>query len=164
MIERLLEKLEGNWGVCKVTVCRPGHDHRCPHGKSESCGVCSENLDSFIAETDENVLRTQGKDTMRYYAAGAEKVVWVRAQREYLKQGVQKALDLLAENAGIIFEGNNALTVMEPDLAVMVHGNPIRYKASARPVLHKIDIQGEASDPILLEQILSRVLQVKNHI
>jgi len=154
LVERLLGRLDGPWGVCKVTVCRPEEDHRCPKGKDDTCGVCSEELDSFVAETDETVLRQQGKDTRRYYDAGAAEVIWVRSRMECLAEAVQTARKMMDRHDGIIFEGNHALSVLEPDLAVMAVGSPPKYKASARKVLDKIDFSGEASDPVLLERIL----------
>lgn len=156
-IERLLEHLEGAWGVCKVTVCSPGGKHRCPRGKDDTCGVCSEDLDSYITETNRKVLRQEGKDTGRYYDAGAREVIWVRTRPEFLKEGVTAAVEMLKSTKGIIFEGNHALAVLDPDLAVMALGNPVRYKASARAVLDRIDVSGGASDPKLLAAVLDRI-------
>lgn len=157
LIERLLEVLPGKWGVCKVTMCSPVRKHRCPHGKDDTCGICNEDLSSFIAETNSSVLKQQGKDTWRYYEAGAERVVWVRSRQEALRDGIDAALKELSGLTGILFEGNHALQAIDPDIAVMAVGNPVKYKASAKPILHKIDIRGEASDPELLREILGRL-------
>lgn len=159
LIETLLKKLSGKWGVCKVTLCRPERKHRCPHGKEESCGICSEDLSSFIAETNSAVLRQEGKDTWRYYEAGAAQVVWVRSRPEALQEGVEAAVKKLTGLTGIIFEGNNALTVLEPDVSVMVLGSPVKYKASAKKILSKIGLSGEASDPELQKAIVEAVTE-----
>jgi len=161
LIEHLLRELRGSWGVCKVTVCRSDEPHRCPHGKDDSCGVCNEDLETFIAETSEETLREPGKDTWRYYEAGADNVVWLRTRPEYLAMGIHEALKLLDGGDGIIFEGNNVLLALDPDLAVMAVGNPVRYKASAKKILDKIDISGEASDPVLIDKIVSAVYAPK---
>ena len=157
LIEKMLQSLSGTWGVCKVTICSPGRRHRCPHGKDETCGICNENLSTFVAETNKSVLRQTGKDTWRYYEAGAERVVWVRSREEALGEGINAALDQMQDLTGIIFEGNHALTVLEPDIAVMVLSTPLRYKASAKNIRKKIGISGEASDPELLQRILRTV-------
>jgi hypothetical protein len=163
LIEHLLRKLPGTWGVCKVTICAPGRKHRCPHGKEESCGICSEDLQSFVAETADAVLKAEGKDTRRYYDAGADRVVWVRSREEALREGVEAALRSLSGERGIIFEGNHALEVLDADVAVMVSGRPARYKASAKKILHKIDIHGEASDPKLIARIVRTVEEKENN-
>lgn len=163
LIEHLLTELPGKWGVCKVTICAPGRKHRCPHGKEESCGVCTEDLQSFVAETADAVLKAEGKDTRRYYDAGADRVVWVRSREEALKEGVETAIAALSGERGILFEGNHALEVLDADVAVMVFGRPVRYKASAKKILHKIDIRGEASDPKLIARIVRIAEEKANH-
>lgn len=157
LIEDLLPKLPGSWGVCKVTLCRIEENHRCPHGKDTTCGVCNEDLDDFIIEEAEKVLETEGKDTWRYKQAGAERVLWVRARPAYVETAVSKAVEKLSGLNGILFEGNNALAVLEPDLAVMVLGKPVKYKASAKKILDRVQLTGQAGDSVFQQEIISRI-------
>jgi hypothetical protein len=150
--ERLLSRLPG-WAACKVTVCAEGKDHRCPRGKND-CGVCASLEGNYLIEERDAVIRQEGKDTFRYSQAGASKVIWVKTRYEYLKESVERAQRKLASVPGIVFEGNHALEVIEPDVAVMLLSDPPRYKASATSVLHKIMLTGEASDSTLLEKTL----------
>lgn len=160
LIENLLPKLPGSWGVCKVTLCRIEENHRCPHGKDTTCGICNEDLDDFIIEESRQVLETEGKDTWRYKQAGAARVLWVRTRPEYLHDAVSKAVDRLSDLDGVVFEGNNALAVLEPDLAVMALGVPagsrVKYKASAKKILDRVELSGDAGDPVFQQEIISR--------
>lgn len=171
LIQNLLKRLTAQndgigWGVCKVTICRPEENHRCPKGKEETCGVCSEDLKSYFLETDETVLRQEGKDTRRYFDFGANSVIWVRTRLESLQEGVEAALDRfsgLSGTQGVIFEGNHALGVLKPDLAVMAVGPSVRYKASAKKIVDKIDLFGEASDPSFLDEVMEQIQGVLHH-
>jgi molybdopterin-guanine dinucleotide biosynthesis protein len=160
LIEDLLPKLPGSWGVCKVSLCRVEENHRCPHGKDTTCGVCNEDLDDYIIEESRQVLETEGKDTWRYKQAGAARVLWVRTRPEYLHDAVSKAVDRLSDLEGVVFEGNNALAVLEPDLAVMALGVPagsrVKYKASAKKILDRVELSGDAGDPVFQQEIISR--------
>jgi molybdopterin-guanine dinucleotide biosynthesis protein len=161
LVERLLSRLEG-WAACKVTVCSPDGDHRCPRG-NDACGVCTSLDEDYLLEETPTVIEEEGKDTWRYRTAGAAKVIWVKTKPDFLRTAVEEALEKLSGYPGVIVEGNHALQVLDPDAAVMVlsgkfgkSGKP-SYKPSAKAVLNKIDLTGEASDPALLEQILEQV-------
>ena len=160
LIEDLLPKLPGSWGVCKVSLCRVEENHRCPHGKDTTCGVCNEDLDDYIIEESRQVLETEGKDTWRYKQAGAARVLWVRTRPEYLHDAVSKAVDRLSDLEGVVFEGNNALAVLEPDLAVMALGVPagsrVKYKASAKKILDRVELSGDPVHPVFQQEIVSR--------
>ena len=140
LIEELLRRLEGGWAVCKVTVCHDHPEHACPHGKLEVCGVCIEEVDGFFIEENDSVLKREGKDTWRYYQAGAEAVRWIRAEEHHVAAAVHRVIDQLDEYSGILFEGNRALSVLKPDLGVMVTGKPPLYKKSAREILSRADM------------------------
>lgn len=163
LAERLLSRLEG-WAACKVTVCSPDGDHRCPRG-NDACGVCTSLDEDFLLEETPAVIEEEGKDTWRYRQAGAAKVIWVKTKPDFLRTAVSEALDRLSGFPGVVVEGNHALQVLDPDVAVMVlsgrEGKP-NYKPSAKAVLDKIDLFGEASDSALLERILERVYTRQN--
>lgn len=103
------------------------------------------------------MLEETGKDTRRYLESGADRVIWVKTRGEFLRQAVSEAADRFSDLRGVIFEGNNALSVLEPDLGVMVLGDPVRYKPSARAILDKIDLTGSSGDAELLERIAGAV-------
>lgn len=159
LIERLLEKFGGGWGVCKVTICHEKGTHTCPRGREEHCGVCSSlrPQDDYLLVEDAAVLREEGKDTRRYLEAGADTVIWVKTREEYLERAVAEAAGRLADCRGVLFEGNHALAVLEPFLSVMVLGDPVRYKPSARAILDKIDMTGNSGDKELIERIAAAV-------
>ena len=159
LIERILERLGGGWGVCKVTICHEKGTHTCPRGREKHCGVCSslEPEDDYLLVGDPAVLEEEGKDTRRYLDAGAERVIWVKTRAEYLKRAVTEAALSFSDLRGVIFEGNHALSVLEPDLGVMVVGDPVRYKPSARAVLDRIDLTGSSGDTKLLESIAAAI-------
>lgn len=153
--ERLLARLPG-WAACKVTVCAAGKEHRCPRGK-EDCGVCASLEGNYILEQSEAVIREKGKDTYRYGEAGASQVIWVKTRKEYLRESVETAKEKLSSAPGIVFEGNHALAVLDPDVSVMLLSDPPRYKASAKAILQKVVLRGRADDPALLDRALERL-------
>ena len=55
LVEKLLTELN-NWAACKVTACIGGKDHRCPRGKSDTCGVCSSLDTGYIIEDGESII------------------------------------------------------------------------------------------------------------
>jgi molybdopterin-guanine dinucleotide biosynthesis protein len=161
LAERLLSHLDG-WAACKVTVCSPDGNHRCPRG-NDACGVCTSLDEDYLLEEVPAVIEEEGKDTWRYRRAGAARVIWIKTKPDFLRTAVFQALERLSGFQGVVVEGNHALQVLDPDVAVMVlsgkvgkSGKP-NYKPSAKAVLDKIDLSGEASDPDLLERILEQI-------
>jgi molybdopterin-guanine dinucleotide biosynthesis protein len=155
LAERLLSYLHG-WAACKVTVCTEGTSHKCPRGKVD-CGVCTSLEGDYELIENTEILEQWGKDTWRYHQAGAEKVIWVKTKAAFLEQSVNQAITKLREYNGIVFEGNHALEVLDPDIAVLLVSDPPRYKASAKKILHKVDVQGTINDPDLVPSILQAV-------
>ena len=155
LIERILERFGPGWGVCKVTICHEKGTHTCPRGREEHCGVCSSLSpeDDYLLLEDPAVIGEEGKDTHRYLDAGAARVIWIKTRGEYLARAVSEAAGRFSDLRGVIFEGNHALSVLEPDLGVMVLGDPVRYKPSARAVLDKVDLKGTSGDRELLDGI-----------
>lgn len=103
---------------------------------------------------------TKDKDTGRLRAAGALRVLWVRTRPEWLADSVAAALSMLGDTAGIVFEGNHVLGVLDPDIAVMVLSADGRMKKSARDVRDKVDLFASgAGDGEAVERVLRAVAQ-----
>jgi len=136
---KLLSQLD-NWAACKVTACIGGKDHRCPRGKSDTCGVCSSLETDYVIEDGEDIINVPGTDTGRLSRAGAKKVLWVKATPAFVQIAVSDVLKRVQGFDGIIFEGNHALKHLVPDLSIMVLSKKDRYKKSAKDIIDKIDL------------------------
>ncbi|MGH9841189.1 MAG: hypothetical protein ACREEM_20745 [Blastocatellia bacterium] len=76
-----------------------------------------------------------GKDTGRYWDAGASNVHWVIATDSQVEQGIRQALARV-KSAGVLIEGTSLLKYIQPDFAVMAAGGEQKQiKPSARRAL-----------------------------
>lgn len=124
-----------DWSALKVTVKK---ESGCPRDKG--CSVCSELKDEFDIVTKENVIRQKGTDTARLKKAGANRVVWLRANLGGLERGLRKSFDLLKKTPGIVIEGNSVLKFIKPDLAIFIKDKIGKVSSSAKRALNKADI------------------------
>jgi len=85
--------------------------------------------------TDEHILREKGKDTARYYDAGAAEVMWVQATQNNMAETVELARDRLEHLPGIVVEGNSAIEVLNPDIVIFIFDETLRLKPGAERVL-----------------------------
>jgi len=93
---------------------------------------------------DEPVVRSgreqtydPGKDTGRYWDAGAKDVHWMIATEHQVEKGINQALECV-RSEGVIIEGNSFTQFVDVDYFIMVaRGNDIRIKGSARRALTK---------------------------
>ncbi|OGX41028.1 MAG: hypothetical protein A2984_03740 [Omnitrophica WOR_2 bacterium RIFCSPLOWO2_01_FULL_41_12] len=90
--------------------------------------------------SDENIIEEKDKDTQRFKASGAKKVLWLKAKPEGLKQGLKKAIAKFKGAKGLIIEGNSALRYIEPDLAIFLKRKNSLLKDSAWPAIKKADL------------------------
>lgn len=60
------------------------------------------------------------KDTARYHAAGATKVLWMQSPRDDLQVLLDHALQQLAECDVIIVEGNSPIEFLRPDAVICI--------------------------------------------
>lgn len=128
---RLLEQLPG-WEAIKVTK---GHYRSCgkdPH----ACCVSHLLSDAPLVVSGREKTYAPGKDTGRYWDAGAANVHWVVATKERVADGVRDALARVApESPGVVIEGTGFLKSIAADYVVMVAGADGReLKASAAAV------------------------------
>jgi molybdopterin-guanine dinucleotide biosynthesis protein len=130
----LLERLPG-WEAIKLTR---GHYRSC--GKDPQ-GCCVSDLirDEPLVRSGRDENYEAGKDTGRFWDAGAANVHWVIAGEDQVEAGIRQAL-LLVKSAGVIVEGNSFLDFVEADFAIMcARAGENRLKTSARRTLAKAD-------------------------
>lgn len=78
-----------------------------------------------------------GKDTGRYWDAGASNVHWVIATDAQVEMGVRQALARV-QTGRVLIEGTSLLQFIQPDLALLAGATePSKIKASARQALRE---------------------------
>jgi molybdopterin-guanine dinucleotide biosynthesis protein len=152
---KLLNMLSG-WEAIKVTR---GHYRSC--GKDPNACCVSPLLGaqplvlSAPAETCE-----PGKDTARFWDAGAAMVHWVVAGDDQVADGINIALARV-KREGVIVEGASFLNHIDADYSIMVASPPIRdIKSSAVRVMQKMDsiyVNRSAPDGSLIEEMRERL-------
>jgi molybdopterin-guanine dinucleotide biosynthesis protein len=121
------------WEAIKLTR---GHYRSCgkdPHACCVSPLLGAEPLvRSGRAET-----YVAGKDTGRYWEAGASNVHWVIATNEQVEAGVRQALARV-QTGRVLIEGTSLLRFIQPDFALLMGElEPSKIKASARQALRE---------------------------
>lgn len=135
LVCELLRMLSG-WEAIKLTR---GHYRSCGR---DPAGCCVSDL-----LREEPVIRSGresnyqiGKDTGRFWDAGASNVHWVIAKDDQVESGISEALSRVT-SVGVIIEGNSFLDYVKPDLAVMcARSDGGKVKPSARRTLLKTDV------------------------
>jgi molybdopterin-guanine dinucleotide biosynthesis protein len=131
----LLRRLPG-WEAIKVTR---GHYRSC--GKEpEFCCVSDLLRDEPVIRSGREANYEAGKDTGRFWDAGAVNVQWVIVKDNQVEQGICEALARVKSGA-VLIEGNSFLEYVRPDLAVMcARSDGGTIKASARTALERSDV------------------------
>lgn len=128
-------------GICalKITV---RHEGQCPKHRDDSCDGCTYEENSlFRIITNPATLTEPGKDTARYIAAGAPRVVWLQTNSECAREGIRRALKHFDSEATVLVEGNRFLAIREADMAIMVISPGLeKIKRTATEILGKIDL------------------------
>jgi molybdopterin-guanine dinucleotide biosynthesis protein len=128
----LLRALPG-WEAIKMTR---GHYRSCgkdPH----ACCVSHLLADEPVILSGRAETYAPGKDTGRYWDAGASNVHWVIVTDGQVERGIRAALERV-EAPGVLVEGNSFLQFVDVAFAVMVaRADGARIKASARRALRK---------------------------
>jgi hypothetical protein len=126
----LLRALPG-WEAIKVTR---GHYRSCgrdPHTCCVSDLLGSEPV--IRSGRDQNYAL--GKDTGRYWDAGAANVHWVIVTDEQVERGIKEAVERVTA-PGVFIEGNSILEFLKADLVLMVsRASGGKIKGSARKAL-----------------------------
>jgi molybdopterin-guanine dinucleotide biosynthesis protein len=129
--------------LCELLRTLPGWEAiKCTRGHFRSCGKDPEACCVSHLLGDEPLIRSgrqetyaPGKDTGRYWDAGAENVHWLIATDSQVERGIQLALERV--NApGVLIEGNSFLKFVDVDFAIMVaRADGGKLKPSARRAL-----------------------------
>jgi hypothetical protein len=110
----LLQALPG-WEAIKMTR---GHYRSCgkdPH----ACCVSHLLADEPLVRSGFLQTYASGKDTGRYWDAGASNVHWVVVTDDQVERGIGMALDRV-KAPGVLIEGNSFLRYIDVDYAVLV--------------------------------------------
>jgi len=131
----LLRELPG-WEAIKLTR---GHYRSC--GK-DPAGCCVSDLlrDVPVIRSGRKANYEFGKDTARFWDAGASNVHWVIARDDQVEQGIEEALSRV-EADGVVIEGNSFLEYVVPDFTIMcARADGGTIKTTARQALAKSDV------------------------
>jgi molybdopterin-guanine dinucleotide biosynthesis protein len=130
----LLRALPG-WEAIKLTR---GHYRSCGRDP-ESCCVSDLLGDEAVIRSGRKQNYEAGKDTGRFWDAGAANVHWVIATDAQVESGINQAIERVAAE-GVIVEGNSFLEYVVPDIAVMcARAEGGKLKGSARAALPGTD-------------------------
>lgn len=129
---QLLREFPG-WEAIKTTR---GHYRSC--GKDpRACCVSHLLSNEPLVRSGRAETYEAGKDTGRYWEAGAANVHWLIATDAQLEKGIREALGRVRA-PGVFVEGNTFSEFVHTDYFVMVrHGGSDRIKSSARRALTK---------------------------
>jgi molybdopterin-guanine dinucleotide biosynthesis protein len=131
--------------VCELLRALPGWEAiKLTRGHYRSCGkdphaCCVSHLlgDEPLVRSGRRETYTPGKDTGRYWDAGASNVHWVIVTDAQVEQGLRLALERV-DAPGVLIEGNSFLESVEVDFALMVaRAAGGKIKPSARRALRK---------------------------
>ena len=131
----LLRQLPG-WEAIKLTR---GHYRSCGR---DPAGCCVSDLirDEPVIRSGREGNYAPGKDTGRFWDAGATNVHWVIVTDGQVEQGINEALARVKAD-GVVIEGNSFLEYVTVDLAVMcARAEGGKVKPSARHALRKTDL------------------------
>ncbi|HEX8845774.1 MAG TPA: hypothetical protein VF791_14070 [Pyrinomonadaceae bacterium] len=121
------------WEAIKITR---GHYRSC--GKDpEACCVSHLLSAEPVIRSGRAQTYAPGKDTGRYWDAGAANVHWLIVTTEQVERGIKLALNRV-QGAGVFVEGTSFLKYLDTDFALMVtRSGGGKIKPSARQVLAK---------------------------
>lgn len=119
------------WEAIKVTR---GHYRSCgrdPH----ACCVSDLLSDEPVIRSGRDQNYALGKDTGRFWDAGAANVHWVIVTDEQVERGIRQAVERVIAT-GVFIEGNSILDFIKADLVLMVsRASGGKIKGSARQAL-----------------------------
>ncbi len=123
--------LEQRWEAIKLTR---GHYRSC--GKDlQACCVSDLLRTEAVIRSGRAETYALGKDTGRYWDAGATNVHWVIATDDQVESGINAALARVTA-PGVLLEGTSLLNFLRPDFALLVvGGDSDKLKPSARRAL-----------------------------
>lgn len=132
--------------MCHLLRAFPGWEAiKTTRGHYRSCGkyplVCcvSELLgDQAVIHSGQDSNYIAGKDTGRYWEAGAANVHWLIATDAQVSDGIKSALELV-KAPGVFIEGNSFTKDVRPDFFIMVVRPDLqKTKVTAKRALDKV--------------------------
>ena len=140
--------------VCELLRAFPGWEAiKTTRGHYRSCGkdphaCCVSHLlgEEPLVRSGRKETYEPGKDTGRYWDAGAADVHWVIATDAQIEKGIQHALDRVT-SAGVFVEGNSFAEFVETDCFFMLTGSDeTKIKKTAKKII-------EMATPIYVRDI-----------
>lgn len=148
------------WEAIKTTR---GHYRSC--GKDpQACCVSHLLEDEPVIRSGRELTYTPGKDTGRYWDAGAANVHWVIATDSQVAGGIEQALGRV-KASGVFVEGNSFTEFVVPDFFIMVaRPDDLKIKPTARRALNRVSAvylsgeteSGGACDSELVSEFLRK--------
>jgi hypothetical protein len=118
--------------------------------------------DEAIVLSDRRQTYIAGKDTGRYWDAGAGMVHWVIGTDEQIEAGIKTALSRV-KSAGVFVEGGSFLKYIKADYSVMVTSPTAKdIKSSAVRVMPRMNamvINRTEPDDVVILEIQSRLMK-----
>jgi molybdopterin-guanine dinucleotide biosynthesis protein len=134
--------------LCDLLAAFPGWEAiKTTRGHYRSCGkdphaCCVSHLLSTepVVRSGREATYTPGKDTGRYWEAGAANVHWLIATDDQVEAGIRQSLARV-KSEGVFVEGNSFAQFVDVDFFVMVRrSNDAKIKKSARRMLDEADV------------------------
>ncbi len=131
--------------MCELLRAFPGWEAiKTTRGHYRSCGKDPESCCVSHLLGDEPLIRSgradtyeMGKDTGRYWDAGATNVHWLIATEQQIDKGIHEALKRV-RSVGVFIEGNSFTDFIDPDFFVMMkRSNNEVIKKSAKRAMRK---------------------------
>jgi molybdopterin-guanine dinucleotide biosynthesis protein len=145
----------GGWEAIKMTR---GHYRSCGRDPHACCVSHLLGAEPRVLSGREATY-AEGKDTGRFWDAGASNVHWVVATDAQVGRGFGAALARVRAR-GVVAEGNSFLDHVRPDYTIMVaRPDSLKIKPTARRALSQtsalyVSQDVDAPDPALLESFL----------
>jgi hypothetical protein len=151
--------------LCELLRAFPGSEAiKTTRGHYRSCGkdphaCCVSHLlgEEPLVRSGREETYESGKDTGRYWDAGAANVHWVIATDEQLGNGIQQAITRVNSPA-VFVEGNSFAEFVQTDCMLMVRlADDAKIKKSARKII-------ERTTPVYVTNIHDELPEVINHV
>ena len=150
--------------LCELLRAFPGWEAiKTTRGHYRSCGkdphaCCVSHLLAAepVVRSGREATYAFGKDTGRYWDAGAANVHWLIATDDQVEPGIHEALSRVKAD-GVFVEGNSFAQFVDVDLFVMVRrADDAKIKKSAKQALTRADevfVSGDEGSVKLIERI-----------
>lgn len=134
--------------MCELLAAFPGWEAiKTTRGHYRSCGkdphaCCVSHLLAAepVVRSGREATYALGKDTGRYWDAGASNVHWLIATDDQIEPGIRQTLELV-KSEGVFVEGNSFAHFVDVDFFVMVRrAEETKIKKSARQALDHADV------------------------